>query len=131
MAKKKILIVDDEQIFCKALSKFLAKKGYDSLVAYEGQRALEQIQKEKPDLITLDIRMPGINGYEVLTQVKVLEKAPKIVVVSAIDRPNMEEYLERAGADAVLHKPVDLDELVRVIQKLIGSEDVSLELGNG
>lgn len=116
---KKILVVDDEYAFCKALKKFLEDRGFLVHIVTNGEHALDILQEESHHLMTLDIRMPGIDGYQVLERAKRIAHDLKIVVVSAIERPGMEEKLERVGASAVLHKPVDLKELLSTINLLL------------
>ena len=117
--KSKILIVDDEYAFCKALRKYLEKIGYEVLVATDGDHALDLIAEAAPDLMTLDIRMPGTNGYEVLNKAKHLAPATKIVVLTAVGVPSMEEKLEHSGAHAVLRKPVNLEQLRETVAGLL------------
>jgi len=115
--KLKVLIVDDEYSFCKNLKTFLVKEGFDVLLTTNGEQALDLIRDEKPDLITLDIRMPGMNGYEVLEKLRFEAKNLSVIVVSAIDIPDMEDRLVHAGAKAVVHKPVNLQLLLDTIKK--------------
>ena len=117
--KTKLLIVDDEYTFCKSLKLFLEKSGYEVLVTTSGEQALDIIKEEKPALMTLDIRMPGMDGYEVLQRAKRMHDGMYIVVVTAIDVPRMEEMLAHSGADGVLQKPVDLTELLSTIRTLL------------
>ncbi|MEW6501977.1 MAG: response regulator [Thermodesulfobacteriota bacterium] len=113
--KIRILIVDDEYAFCKSLKLFLTRLGYEAIVATNGEHALDLIQEEGPLVMTLDIRMPGMDGYEVLNHAKHLAPELFIIVITAIDVPRMEELLERSGAHAVLRKPIDLEELRETI----------------
>lgn len=115
--QKRVLIVDDEYLFCKNLREFLKKKGYAVDITTNGEQALDMVKESAYDVMTLDIRMPGLSGYEVLEKLKWDRKNMKIVVVSAIDIPDMEDRLIHAGADAVLRKPVDLARLVRSIEE--------------
>ncbi|MBI5177995.1 MAG: response regulator [Nitrospinae bacterium] len=116
--KQKVLIVDDEYSFCKNLKTFLVKEGFDVQMTTNGEQALDMIRDEKPDLMTLDIRMPGMNGYEVLEKLRFDAKDLAVIVVSAIDIPDMEDRLMHAGAKAVVHKPVDLKLLLDTIKKI-------------
>ncbi len=117
MSKIKILIVDDEYSFCKAMKALFEKRGYETVFTTNVERALDMIKEERPDVMTLDIRMPGTNGYEVLGKAKYEDI--KIIVVSAINIPEMEEKLKHAGAHAVINKPVDLKGLAETINELL------------
>lgn len=119
MGKGKILIVDDEYSFCKSLRTFLEKSGHEVIVATNGEHALDIIKADSPDIMTLDIRMPGIDGYEVLNRAKRLAPNLSIIVITAIDVPRMEELLEHSGAHALIRKPIDLQKLSQAIEKLL------------
>lgn len=118
MDQKKVLIVDDEYAFCKLLFSFFIKNGYDAKFTTNGEHALDIVKEEKPDIMTLDIRMPGINGYEVLEKAKSLHEALKVIVISAIDVPHFEESLKSQGASGVFYKPVDLGLLLKNMKEL-------------
>ncbi|MFA6499459.1 MAG: response regulator [Desulfurivibrionaceae bacterium] len=121
MKKKiKILIVDDEYAFCRSLKIFLEKIGFQTLIATNGEHALDIVREEKPAIMTLDIRMPGLNGYDILQKVKRQDPDLFIIVISAIDVPNMEEMLEHSGAHALLHKPIDLQKLSDTLYGFVG-----------
>lgn len=116
--KKKVLIVDDEYVFCKSLKAFLEKNGHEVLLTTNGEQALDMIRTEKPDLMTLDIRMPGMNGYEVLEKAGRISEGMPIIVISAIDIPDMENSLKKAGAREVFRKPANMDDLLRAIEEI-------------
>ncbi|MFA7347025.1 MAG: response regulator [Desulfurivibrionaceae bacterium] len=121
MKKKiKILIVDDEYAFCRSLKIFLEKIGFETFIATNGEHAVDIVREEKPAIMTLDIRMPGLNGYDILQKVKRLHPDLFIVVVTAIDVPNMEEMLDHSGAHALLHKPIDLQKLSDTLYGFVG-----------
>lgn len=118
--KIKVLIVDDEYAFCRSLKIFLEKIGFEPLIATNGEHALDIIREEKPAIMTLDIRMPGLNGYDILQKAKRLHPDLFIIVVTAIDVPKMEEMLEHSGAHALLHKPIDLQKLSDTLYGFVG-----------
>ena len=121
MTKKiKILIVDDESAICDLLKTYLEKLGFQAFIATNGEQALAILREEEPAIMTLDIRMPGLNGYEVLQKVKRRHPELFIIVVTGIDVPNMEEMLEHSGAHAILRKPIDLQQLSDVICGFVG-----------
>ena len=121
MKKKiKILIVDDESAICQLLQDYLERLGFETCVATNGEQALDLLMKENPAIMTLDIRMPGLNGYEVLQKAKRRYPELFIIVLTGIDVPNMDEMLEHSGAHAFLQKPIDLQKLSDIICGLVG-----------
>lgn len=121
MTKKiKVLVVDDETAICELLKVYLDRLGFQTFVATNGEHALDILKEEEPAIMTLDIRMPGLNGYEVLQKAKRRHPELLMIVVTGIDVPNMEELLEHSGAHAILHKPIDLQKLSDIICGLVG-----------
>jgi len=121
MKKKiKILIVDDEYAFCRSLKIFLEKIGFQTIVTTNGEHALDILKEENPAIMTLDIRMPGLNGYDILQKVKRMHPDLFIIVITAIDVPKMDEMLEHSGAHALLHKPIDLQKLSDTLYGFVG-----------
>ena len=118
--KIKVLIVDDESHICLLLKTYLERLGFETFVATNGEQALDIVEEEKPAIMTLDIRMPGLNGYELLQKVKRRHPELFIIVITGIDVPNMEEALEHSGAHAFLRKPIDLHELSDIICGFVG-----------
>jgi CheY-like chemotaxis protein len=116
----RILIVDDEAQIAKAIQRVLRGAGYETSLAYDGFRAGSQLVKERPALMTLDLSMPGIDGYEVIKFVRSSEgiSDTRILVISALDEDRLEEALA-CGADACLQKPFANSELLAVIEKLL------------
>lgn len=116
-SKWKILLVDDEPSLLKVLSIKLRVSGYDVLTALNGQEALKLIKSESPDIVLLDVIMPGMDGFEVLQKLRSFSKLP-VIIFSA--RP---EYAKRAislGANAFLPKPFNIDELMKTIESISG-----------
>jgi len=97
----KILVVDDEVWACDPIKRFLEKKGYDVTVAHSGEDALEKVKNEKPDLMLLDIRMPGMDGMEALRR----------IMVTAVKDEGMAKDAIKKGADEYVTKPIDLNHL--------------------
>jgi DNA-binding response OmpR family regulator len=119
---KKILIVDDDKAMANAMERALiAENRYAVKVAYDGLDAGQQIVDNGPDLVILDIRMPGVDGYKLLTAIRndPSHKKLKILIVSAVlDMKNIENIRE-LGADDLLPKPFDNRELVAKVDRLI------------
>ncbi len=118
--KKKILLVDDEQAILKVLGIKLRISGYDVITASDGQEAFELIDSASPDIMLLDIIMPGVDGFEVLQKLRISSELP-VIVFSA--RPENRQKAISLGANDFLSKPFDVDDLVKRIEMLLGSKE--------
>jgi DNA-binding response OmpR family regulator len=119
---KTILIVDDDPQIVTMLSLRLGKRGYRVLTATDGVQALDSAKRERPELVILDVMMPGKNGWEVaraLRQDPVTERI-KIVVLTAIGESVNEMTSPLYGADAHIDKPFEFDRLEKTLQTLLG-----------
>jgi nitrogen regulation protein NR(I) len=125
----KILVVDDEERVCWAFEQFLKEEGQSPLIASNAQEALEKVTAEKPDLVIMDIRMPGqMNGLEALAEMKKLD--PEIYVIIMTAYGDMQTAIEamQAGAYDYIIKPLDLDQVGVIIQKALKAQKRSREL---
>jgi len=122
MSKKKILIVDDMVQLTKAVSFSLKAEGYDVIMAYNGKEALERIKEEKPDLIVLDILMPGMDGYEVCQELKKNEETKSIPIILFTSKAQKKDVVSgiKVGADDYIVKPYKFQVLHEKIQRFIG-----------
>jgi len=113
----KLLLVDDERKFAQTLSERLSLRDIGSLVAYDGESALNLIKEEEPEVMILDLKMPGIDGIEVLKRVKQTNPQIEVIILtghgSEVDRQRCLEL----GAFAYLEKPVDVNLLSETIKK--------------
>ena len=107
----KILVVDDEVKACELLKRFLEMKGYDVIMANNGEDAIEKARNEKPDAMLLDIRMPGMEGTEVLIRIREFDKDIGIVMVTAVKEEQVGKEALKAGADEYITKPIDFNYL--------------------
>ena len=108
---EKILVVDDEPLACEFLKKFLGKQGYEISMATTGEQALELIQAERLHLVLLDIRMPGMNGMEVMRRAKAIDPALGFIMVTAIRDDHIGRKALSEGAYDYITKPVDIEYL--------------------
>jgi DNA-binding response OmpR family regulator len=115
--KKKVLITDDDLGIRKFYERELTKEGYDVLVASNGREAIEQVQTGKPDLVIMDIRMPGIDGIQ--TMVRILEENNEIPVIINSAYSNYRDNFLSWTADAYLVKSSDLTELKSTVKSLL------------
>lgn len=121
---KRLLFVDDEPDILKVIKFRFEKLGYEVLTAVNGQEALDRTQKEMPDLILLDLRLPVINGYDVCKRIKSDEKLkhiPVIIFTASVGK-NMEEKTRELGADGYVTKPFEPEVLMEKIKKLLKEE---------
>jgi DNA-binding response OmpR family regulator len=128
MSEPRILLVDDEQDIAEALSFALASDGYEVEIANDGEAGYRSALQNPPDLLILDVMLPGINGYEISRQLKDWMKAVPsgkdfpILLITArrIHTPQREEFLSVwSRADAVLYKPFELNDLTRRVEELL------------
>jgi len=114
----RVMIVDDETDLLDSLERVFSRRKIHTLTAQSGQEALEMLKDEPVDVMVLDVKMPGMDGLEVLQRVK--EKHPSIQVIMLSGHPSMEAALEsvRLGANEYMKKPPDIGELVETITRL-------------
>ena len=111
----RILIVDDEKEICECLAHLMESENFHTLVAYDGESALRVIHSERPDVMLLDIKMPGIDGMDVLKQALKIDAALRVVVVTGYtDIPRVVQAM-RMGAYYYVAKPFNHKEILRVV----------------
>ena len=121
MSKKKIMVVEDEESLLKLESILLICRGYQVCSMRNGHDALECIEKEMPDLVLLDIMLPGIDGFEVCRQIKSNPLTSHISVVILTARKTREDIAkgEEVRADHYITKPFQSAMVIETIQKLL------------
>lgn len=121
MAHQRILVVDDEPDIVNMLAHILRPEGYEVLLAYDGISAIDMALQQKPDLILLDLMMPGISGYEACELLKAnpaTENIPVLCISSAHTSTARTQCLN-AGAVSLLLKPFPPMELVAQVQRYL------------
>jgi CheY-like chemotaxis protein len=114
----KVLIVDDNPDILTLLRTNLRAAGFATAEAPNGQVALQKIEKEKPDLILLDLMMPVLDGWGVLERLKLRQHLPPIIVISASDSPSNIDRAQQLGVTAYVTKPFNLVGLVELVQSV-------------
>ncbi|MDC7288145.1 response regulator [Blautia schinkii] len=118
---KKIMIVDDALFMRKTIRRILEANGYtDILEMPDGESALNAYEQEKPDLILLDITMPGMSGLEVLEKIMSMDPSAKIVMCSAVGQEMMIQKAVVMGAADFIVKPFKSDEFIRIVKGSLG-----------
>ncbi len=114
-----ILVVDDEENAREGLSKILSKEGYAVDMAANGKEAIETLRRQSFDLVITDMRMPLMDGFEVLREIKKMNENIGVIMITAYGE--VESYLEaiNMGAFEYINKPVRVNELKRVITKVL------------
>src|ERR1700744_2368501 len=120
----RVLVVDDDEVIRQLIAVNLQLEGFDVSTAVDGQDCLDKVQGIAPDVITLDVMMPRLDGWETAVQ---LRKAPetahiKVVLITARAQEDDISHGTNVGADAYLTKPFDPGEMIRVVRELAGAE---------
>ena len=113
MKDMKVLLVDDEEEFVKALAERLKMRDLRSDTVLDGEEALSYVEGQEPDVMVLDLKMPGIDGMEVLRQVRKAYPNIQVIILTGHGSERHEEEAKRLGAFDYLEKPVNLDVLVK------------------
>ena len=124
-SKHRILIVDDESLNVKLLAAILSADSYDIISAFNGEQALEIVDEACPDLILLDIMMPGIDGFEVTRRLKgsIETRDIPIILITAFDIADYKVIGNEAGADEFLNKPIKAPELKSRVKSLLRTKE--------
>ena len=113
----KVLTIDDDPAMTELLTLLLKTHGYKAITANTGEDGIEMIRKETPDVVILDLMMPGMDGWQVCKKVRAFSNIP-IIIFSALDSPGMVASALDAGADDYLVKPVPSGVLIAHLNKL-------------
>ncbi len=125
MAKKKILVVEDEADLVKAIELRLTKEGFDVITSPDGEDALKKARTEKPDLLILDLMLPKIDGYKVCRLLKFDQKyknVPVIMLTARVGERDRNLGMEM-GADEYITKPFDWGDLLTKILNFLPREE--------
>jgi two-component system response regulator (stage 0 sporulation protein F) len=121
MEKKKVLVVDDQYGIRVLLYEVFGKEGYDTFQAANGKQALEIVVNESPDMVILDMKIPGMDGLEILKEIKKINKDIKVIMMTAYGELDMIKEATDLGAITHFTKPFDIDELRLAVNKQLAS----------
>lgn len=115
----KILVADDSPFVLEIVQTVLESEGFDVVTAIDGTEAWKKVQSEKPDVVIVDIVMPGMNGYEICKKIKSTEelKGLPVLVLTTKAQDKDIELAQTSGADLYMTKPFDPDELAKKVRK--------------
>ena len=119
--KPKILVVEDNADNLETLVAYLEFSGYETIEATDGEIAIDKVEKEKPDVVFLDLSIPKIDGWEVAKKIRASEKTREIVIIafSAMALPQEMEKAIQCGCDAFIAKPMPPEKLIEEMNKLL------------
>ncbi|MEM3421359.1 MAG: response regulator [Candidatus Hadarchaeum sp.] len=130
MPKKKIMVVDDSRSIVRAVELLLESENYSVIPAFNGKECLEKLPQEKPDLVLLDVMMPGLNGREVCRRIKEINKDIKVIFLTGVGVTKSEAFSalcqkfhadisKELGAVDYITKPFDNEDLVRRVKRAL------------
>jgi two-component system alkaline phosphatase synthesis response regulator PhoP/two-component system response regulator VicR len=120
--RKRILAVDDQRDIARLVQVLLERAGYEVTLAYDGVEGLAKVRELSPDLVILDVMMPGLTGFEVLRRLKEDPQTEPIPVIMLTARSEADDALEgyERGAQWYLSKPIDPEELLNFVSNVLG-----------
>jgi two-component system OmpR family response regulator len=115
----KVLVIDDEQGIRALLDTLLRRKGYDVIVAESGQKGLECFRRERPDVLVLDLKMPGMDGLTVLRQVRSLDPIMPVIILTGAGTAETEQRVRALGVTEYVEKEFSLHLLGDALKRLL------------
>ena len=117
MSACRVLVVEDDEDFAEGLADVLELEGFDVVTAPSGEAGLERFGREAFDIAILDMKLPGMNGVEVLVAIKALSPSTEVVMVTGFTEPELIEQARRHGARGVVHKPFEIRRIVEILDR--------------
>ena len=124
MAGPKLVVIDDEVEFTKAIQEFFSARGYDVHTALTGTSGIRLVEAEQPEVVLVDLKLPGLDGDQVLTRIRQTYPKTKVIVITAYnDGGATREQLLRLGAFAHFDKPLSsLRDLAKTVKEALGKD---------
>ena len=126
-SKGRIVVIDDEVNAAAALETLLKEDGYDVARAHEARTGLQLVERHDPDLVLTDLRMPGMDGIELLAKIKELRPETMVIVMTAYGTVKTAVRAMKLGAEDYLGKPIDVEELEVVLQRAVEKKSLLAE----
>ena len=127
MKRAKLLIVDDEEKILQTMKGSLEDEDYEVLTARDGQEAMEKVRTEKPDLVFLDVWLPGMDGMETLKAIKEYDTNTDVVIMTGHGTVNTAVQAIKLGASNFLEKPLSLDSVLSVVNNSLEQKRVTAD----
>lgn len=127
LADIKVLIVDDDRDVQDSFRMALLAEGAEVVTASDGNTGVQRCLDERPDLVILDMMLPGRSGFLALEKIKGRDDSPLVIMVTANEGKRHQDYAENMGVDAYLLKPVPLGRLIDTIERLCDAEDAGAD----
>jgi len=118
VSTKKILIVDDEEDICTLLKAQLTSEGFDVTGVYSGTKAIDELQARDYDIAIIDVRLPDINGVEILRTIRKSKPGTFVIMITAYDDPIYQQEAEKLGVASYLFKPFQPKTISELCKKL-------------
>ncbi len=115
----RVLVVDDDAEIIDTVQFALKQKGYEVIIARDGNQGLAMAEKDAPDLVILDMMMPKRSGFLVLEKLKTLGNAVKVIMITANEGSRHKAYAEMLGVHEYLRKPFAMDKLLECVERLL------------
>ncbi len=121
----KILIVEDDPDITRLMAKQLSVAGYHVMIAIDAYQGINQMRKERPDLVVLDLKMPAGGGISVLRSIRgsLLYNFTPVVVVTALDDQELKKQVTDLGVQGYLQKPLESGVLIQAVQDVLGNKE--------
>ncbi len=126
--KSRVLVVDDEEEILKIVSHILEQKGFEIITASDGKQAMQKISFDTPDVVLLDVCMPGLNGMEVLKKIKAIDENLPVVLITAYADTHQTVEAMKEGAYDYLAKPFDNNEVVWITSRALAEGELRRNL---
>ncbi|HAR97384.1 MAG TPA: Fis family transcriptional regulator, partial [Syntrophus sp. (in: bacteria)] len=124
----KILVIDDDRSICETLDLYLTEEGYEVKTALTGTEGLNAFVETVPDLVILDIRLPDIDGFTVLEDLREEDENVKVIMITAFHDMETTIKAMKGGAFDYIHKPVNVDELDMAIRKALKAREMERKI---
>jgi two-component system response regulator CpxR len=123
MSRTKVLIVDDEEEFASALAERLQIRQYDASAVFTADEAISVIHNDPPDVVLLDLRMPGMDGLRALKTIKDIHPRIEVIIVTGLATEENRAEALRSGAFNYVTKPIEIDDLIVIIDLAKSNKD--------